>query len=305
MRTYMRWAVLLAVVALWASLFVPPVQAQDKSLVWERFDVDIDVSADGTFDVAEHQAIRFTDGEFTFGYREIPKRNFSYIDRWAITDSQGNEYRQTNGGEDPYTFTVSDQGGSYVIRWYFPPIANDSETYTLSYKVHDGLRFYEGGDQVWWKAIYGDRSFPVLAGTVRVAVPTAAAVQEWAAYINARDARDSATAQVNNDREVVFDLTQRLNGGQEFEVRVEFTPGVVDGIVQPWQAAADAAVAEQEAAQAFRDRWQAVRDVRVSAWWVCCWALAGRRASMRCGTSSAATNLWKWWRSICPSRRTR
>ena len=54
-----------------------------------------------------------------------------------------------------------------------------------------GLRFYEGGDQLWWKAIYGNRSFPVLAGDVRVVVPDGATIQEWAAYINEADARDS------------------------------------------------------------------------------------------------------------------
>ena len=43
------------------------VTAQDKTLVWERFDVDIAVNADSSFDVVEHQAIRFTRGSFTFG----------------------------------------------------------------------------------------------------------------------------------------------------------------------------------------------------------------------------------------------
>ena len=258
MRRYVRFLLLLTLAMLWASVYAPAALAQDKSVVWERFDVDIEVNTDGTFDVRENQDIRFTSGDFTFGTRYIPKRNFSYIDNWAITDSQGNVYEQTRGGEAPYTFSVQDSGGQYDIRWNFPRISNDSETYTLSYTVHDGLRFYEGGDQVWWKAIYGDRSFPVLAGTVRVIVPNAASVQEWAAYINGSDARDSATAQLNGNREAVFDLTERLGAGEEFEVRVEFTPGIVDGSAQPWQQSADAAAAEAAAAATFRDRWQAV-----------------------------------------------
>jgi hypothetical protein len=36
--------------------------AAEKSIVWDRFDSDITVNTDGTFDVAEHQAIRFVDG---------------------------------------------------------------------------------------------------------------------------------------------------------------------------------------------------------------------------------------------------
>ena len=60
--------------------------------------------------------------------------------------------------------------------------ANESETFTLSYTVHGGLRYYEGGDQLWWKAIYGERSFAVQAGRVNVSVP--AAIHKWAGYIN-------------------------------------------------------------------------------------------------------------------------
>ena len=259
MRTHLRWTVFFVVtVALFgiSLLSSAPLRAQDKSLVWERFDVDIGVNADGTFNVAEHQDIRFTSGSFTFGYREIPILNLDYIDDWEITDSSGNTYHRASSGGEPYTFTVDESGDDYVIRWYFPPIANGSETYTLRYRVHGGLRFYEGGDQVWWKAIYGDRSFPVLNGRVRVVVPDVARIQEWAAYINGADARDSATAQLmENGQVVIYELTRRLEAGEEFEVRVEFTPGIVDGTTPGWQARADAIVAEREAEMAYRQKW--------------------------------------------------
>lgn len=267
MQTPTRWthrliAVLLTLIFVTSgllaagSLLPVTVHAQDKTLVWERFDVDITVNADGTFDVAEYQEIRFTRGSFTFGYRDIPVNNFDYIDNWAVTDSQGNVYRPSAGGEAPYTFTVSDEGYRYVVRWYFPPLANAGERYALSYTVHGGLRYYDGGDQVWWKAIYGNRSFPVLAGDVRVLVPASAVVQEYAAYINERDARGNAQASVLDDGAgVLFTLTSRLDAGEEFEVRVEFTDGVVDGVAQPWQQRADAAAAAREAEMQFRDRW--------------------------------------------------
>ncbi|HRJ44018.1 MAG TPA: DUF2207 domain-containing protein, partial [Caldilineaceae bacterium] len=230
------------------------VRAQEKSLVWDRFDVDILVKADGTFDVAEHQRIRFTAGSFTLGFRELPINNFLYADNWAITDSSGNRYQLVSGGSQPYTFTVDDNASRYAIRWYFPPTANTSETYSLSYTVHGGLRLYDGGDQLWWKAIYSDRSFPVLDGRVNVFVP--AEIQEWGAYINARDAKDSASATVLEGRKtIVFDLDRRLNSGQDFEVRVQFLHGVVAASVQPWQARADEDVAAREAEQAYIDTW--------------------------------------------------
>ena len=255
MAVRVRWVVLWALLALWLA-FPAPTLAQDKSLVWERFDVDIEVHGDGTFDVAEHQTIRFTEGTFSAGYRDIPIKNYNYLDNWEVVDASGNVYRQATGGEDDYTFVVNQSGGNYVIEWFFPPATDIAEKYTLRYTVHDGLRYYDGGDQVWWKAIYANRSFPVLAGQVRVIVPTAAVIQEWAAYINDADARASATsALVGSGQAILFTLDRTLNPGEEFEVRVEFTPDVVDGAVQPWQDAADAEAAQRAAQSAFRRQW--------------------------------------------------
>jgi hypothetical protein len=262
MRVRVRWTmiwVLLLIGVVASPVLSPAVHAQEKSLVWQRFDVDIEVMRDGTFEVAEHQTIRFTSGSFTSGFRDIPINNLDYIDDWAMQDDDGNVYRLSNGGTEPYTFTVDEQSGSYTVRWYFPAISNDSATYTLQYRVHGGLRYYEKGDQVWWKAIYGDRSFPVLAGRVRVVVPNGATIQEWAAYINSVDARDSVTANLlDGNQAVIFELQNRLDAGEELEARVEFTPNVVDGAPAAWQASADRQTAALEEQQAFRNRWGGV-----------------------------------------------
>ena len=256
-----RWSALLlaTLFLLLSSLFnTPPLLAQDKSLVWDRFDVNLDLNADGTVVVAEHQTIRFTNGTFRFGYRDIPINNLGYIDNWAVTDSSGNRYQLAYGGEAPYTFTVEDNGNHYVIRWYFPPTANTTETYTISYTVHDALRFYEGGDQLWWKAIYGDRAFPVLAGRVQVTTPPGANIIEWAAYVNGYDAREGnyATAVLSeNTRRMVFELQRRLNADEEFEVRVQFPHGIIAGTAPAWQQRADAELAQREAEQAYRNQW--------------------------------------------------
>jgi uncharacterized membrane protein len=264
MRTQYRWFwLLLAAVMLSALVGASslPAQAAEKSLVWERFDVDIQVNSDGTFDVTEHQAIRFIDGTFTFGYRDIPKRNFSYLSDWSVTDAAGNVYTQAMGGALPFTFVVDDSGGSYTIRWYFPE-TNQAQTYTLRYRVHDGLRYYADGDQLWWKAVYADRQFPVLESRVRVLVPSPATIDQWAAYINEEDARDSVVAELLGDgRTIVFDTLRTLRAGEELEVRVQFTAGVLAGAAPSWQSAADARAAQLESEQAFRNRWGPVATV--------------------------------------------
>ncbi|MBP8293195.1 MAG: DUF2207 domain-containing protein, partial [Caldilineaceae bacterium] len=268
MRTQHRWTVLILLGVLCASFLVAqtsPVLAAEKSIVWDAFDVDIQVNTSGTFDVTERQSIRFIDGTFTFGYRNIPKRNLGYIDNWTVTDDSGNSYTQAAGGNDPYTFVIDDTGGEYVVRWYFPA-TDDPETYTLQYTVHDGLRYYPDGDQVWWNAVYGDRNYPVLTSRVRVLLPSPAVAQQYAAYINGVDARGAVTAQVLDDgRAVIFDAAQRLDAGEALEVRVEFTPGVVLGAAAYWQQDADAEAARQAEEQAYLDAWAPVASVGLGA----------------------------------------
>ncbi|MXY95609.1 MAG: DUF2207 domain-containing protein, partial [Caldilineaceae bacterium SB0664_bin_27] len=238
-----------------------PASAQGKSLLWERFDVDIIIRKDSSFDVTEHQTIRFTRGTFTYGFRDIPKRNLSSLDGWTLTDASGNSYRYASYGKEPYTFTVTEKGSRYIIYWYFPDITNRSETFSLGYTVRGGLRYYEAGDQLWWKAIYAHRSFPVQAGRVNVVAP--ASIHEWAAYTNTgeawRDAREIASAtRLDSGREIAFVIDSELAPGQAFEVRVEFTPGVVAGEPQPWQIRADAEAAAREAELRFRARWSQI-----------------------------------------------
>jgi len=178
-----------------------------------------------------------------------------------MTDGDGMLYEQAAFAGQENSFTVDQSRGQYEVRWFFPPIRNESATYVIQYKVHDALRFYEGGDQVWWKAIFGDRPFPVLAGQVRVVLADggeeqAAKIREWAAYINETDARESASAVVSeNQDEVLFELDRRLEAGEEFEVRVEFTNGFVAGEAKPWQISADAGAAQREEEAAYQERW--------------------------------------------------
>ena len=131
------------------------------------------------------------------------------------------------------------------------------KTYTLRYTVHNGLRYYPDGDQLWWNAIYADRAFPVLSGTMVVELPAQAKAMNWAAYINEQDARTDAIATVDNEQNIVqFILDRRLFAGEGFEVRVQFTPDVVGGSAAGWQRQADEFAAQQEAELAYRDRWR-------------------------------------------------
>jgi len=168
-----RWPFLMGLLVLFVMVLAAgPATAQSKSLYWERFDVDMNVNVDGTFDVVETQEIQFTQGSFTYGFRSIEARLVEGITDIRVEDEYGPYQESTT--EEPRTFSVSNEGSNVVVRWYFDETADMARTFDIGYRVHGGLRYYEGGDQVWWQAVYGDRSFPVNSSVVTIHVPAPA-----------------------------------------------------------------------------------------------------------------------------------
>ncbi len=227
-RTPWQWLWLAAILFVFIAL---PAAAQNKSVLWNRFDVTITVHPDGTFDVAEKQEIQFTGGPFTYGYREISKKYTEAITDIQVADTQG-AYRQSHEGE-PGTFYVEDRGDSVYIKWFFDPTTNATRTFTIRYRVHGGLRYYDQGDQLWWKAVYADRPAAVQASVVTVSVPPPATIDNMDAYDTLADMT------LLNPQTAQFTAKAPIPPGQFFEVRVQFTHGVVAGSPPSWQAQAD------------------------------------------------------------------
>ncbi|MGD8998748.1 MAG: DUF2207 domain-containing protein, partial [Anaerolineae bacterium] len=225
---HIRWILLpLLVVGL---ALTTTAHAQTQTLHWERFDVNITVLENGDFVVEEIQEIAFTSGQFRFGYRNIPMDRLEDITDVEV--QEGNRQYEPGYGGD-YTYRTSIDDDDFVIRWDFPYTSNSSHEFVLRYTVRGGLRYYEGGDQVYWKAVYADRSFPVYGSTVTVGLPDEAEAGPVAAY--------GTDASISGERTstVVFEAQETIDPGQEFEVRVQFPHGIVQGAKPNWQAAYD------------------------------------------------------------------
>jgi hypothetical protein len=202
-------------------------QAQSQTLYWERFDVNITVLENGDFVVEEIQEIVFTSGQFRFGYRSIPMDRLEDITDVAVLEGS-RRYEPGYGGD--YTYQTSVEDGDFTIRWYFPPTSNSSHMFTVRYTVNGGLRIYEGGDQVYWVAVYADRGFPVYGSTVTVHLPDQAESGPVAVYSTDASVSGEGTSTV------VFEAQETIDPGQEFEVRVQFPSGIVQAAKPNWQA---------------------------------------------------------------------
>jgi hypothetical protein len=155
-------SVLLVGVALVLGLAALPGHAQTKSLEWQRLDTDITVLPNGDLQIAETNVIDFTSGTFTFGFRDIDQSRLTGISDIVVTEND----------QPLETEIVTTEDGSLRIKYYFlTPARDEQRTFVLRYLVSGATRYYEGGDQVFWSAVYPERNgFPVLyaRSTVRL-----------------------------------------------------------------------------------------------------------------------------------------
>ncbi len=222
----LRIALLAFFCAFWVA-GLQPAHAQTKSLIWDRLDSEIVVRDDGMLRVTETNVIHFTEGSFSYGYRDIDQSRLSEISDVQVVDEQGEPMR---------TEIVITEQNRYRIKYYFgTPAENERRTIRVSYTVAGALRYYEGGDQLYWSAVYADRNgFAVQKSRVVVRLPESAVVQVADAYGSEfkMDGLGGST--------VTYDVLTPIDSGKEFEVRVQFPHGIVQGSAGAWQKEFDA-----------------------------------------------------------------
>src|SRR5207247_8512100 len=105
---------------------------QQKTVAWDRYDVDMALQQNGDFLVTETQAIDFRGGPFTTAFRQIPLDQTT-----GITDVQvgepGRTYKSGSGTNSFRTSKTSDN--QLRVDWNFPPTTNAKRTFILTYPL--------------------------------------------------------------------------------------------------------------------------------------------------------------------------
>jgi len=209
-----------------------PALAESKSFQWQRLDSDITVEPNGDLSIVETNVVDFTEGTFTFGYRDIDQSRLT-----GITDIQA-----TDNGQPLQVETSETEDGDLRITYYFlAPVENEQRTIVLSYRIQGATRYYPEGDEVYWAAVYADRNgFPVLESRATVRLPEGATATKAEAY------GPKASVTGVGESVVVAEALEPIDSGQQFEIRVRFPHGIISGSPPPWQQAYDQLQAYQQ-----------------------------------------------------------
>ncbi len=225
--------------------------AQNKTVVWERHDVELTVNTDGTMHVKETQEITFLTGTFTEGFVYRHKANTEDL-RDFIVYEPDQPYREGRG--DPYTYHVIDRGNQYEIVWNFPQEQNATRTYIMEYIVDGPVRQYETGDVLSWFALPDDHSFPIEDSTITINLPEGT---EFIREPEIESANRAFWETSLDNRTATIEVAGPIQPGEGVNVRVGFAHGAITVGPPSWQAAVDA----QIAADAERARLQPLFDL--------------------------------------------
>lgn len=247
MRVRTGLTALLAVVVLMLSLpGVTPADAQDRTVFWNRWDVNIDNvdTSNNHFDVTELYDVEFT-GTFRFGSRVIELTNLTGITN--ITVAQNGRALQSGCNQTAGTYCVSRGSDGMTIAYYFfQPITNGSAKFTLAYTVDGALRSYPGGDQLWWSAIPSDHfGFGIGASTITLKLPEGFAPREGTDPVVTYGA--PATVDVNGTT-ITATATRQIGGEENFELRAQY-PHDPNLVAPAWQGSFDQTRAFQDNVQ--------------------------------------------------------
>jgi hypothetical protein len=244
--TSRRWtlvpALLLVLIGLTAFAGTPATSAQEgKSVVWDRYDVTLDLLSDGSYHVTERQEIDFQGGPFSGGFANIPLERIDALRGLVISEETANGDQDytfvpwSDYKEAPGTYSATQSQSQVSVRYGFTPTTDQKRTFIMQYDVYGALRVYTDppNQQIWWTAIAKDVTevAPVQSATMTINLPTAIA--------DLTQVSNEGTGGTTTDGKTWTWQKNNLTNGENFEVRLVFPP-IVDASPPTWQARDDA-----------------------------------------------------------------
>ncbi len=206
-----------------ASLLLVPWSAPlTKSYTAERFDVDVVVEEANTLLVTETLTLRFTEGSFTYVFRDLPTDHTDGIDDIStemdgVPMPTGTEAGQVEiKGADPIHIT-----------WHFAPTEDSTHTYTLRYRVHGVIRQETDSDLLLWQALPEDHDYTIAHSILTIHYPNAA-------LLGAPEVQQGNATVETDDRSATF-TASNLAEDQTLVVALRFPAGSLINTMPAWQ----------------------------------------------------------------------
>ena len=219
---FTRWACRATAILALVLLTAAPAAAQ-RTLVIERFDATIEVSADGSIGVEEYIVARFT-GSWNGIFRTIPieyrsPQGLNYtlrLDIQSVTDDEGRSLKYESSRERHYR----------KLKIWVPGAANTTKTLKVIYRVANGLRFFDEHDELYWNVTGDEWEIPIESASAQVTLPGGVSGVRATAFRGAYGSTEQTDVTIEQNG-VSVKTTRGLGMREGLTIVVGWNPGVV------------------------------------------------------------------------------
>jgi hypothetical protein len=209
--------------------------AELQTTSFDSLHVDINILSNSDMEITETHKYSFLAGTFHYGCRWIPLDEIESIDRIQVYED-GRPYLRNPAvrrwiddfkktGESPaadyYAYYTWIEDNRLWIGWWYPETKGGSRVFDISYVVHGGLWLHDEGDQLYWRAIYGNRDVAIGEATVTVRFP------EPVAPLTVNSYGLETQRNIIGDQIVEFTATGPVPGNMTLDIRLIFPHGIV------------------------------------------------------------------------------
>jgi uncharacterized membrane protein len=206
-----------------AILVIATSAAAERTLVIQRFDATVDVSADGSIRVEETIVPRFT-GTWNGIFRTIPveyrtPQGLNYtlrLDIESITDDEGRSLKYESSRERHYR----------KLKIWVPGATDTTKTVRLTYRVSNGLRFFDEHDELYWNVTGDEWEVPIESASAHVKLPAGVSGVRATAFRGAYGSTEQTDVSIGPDS-VDVQTARGLGMREGLTIVVGWNPGVV------------------------------------------------------------------------------
>ena len=264
---------LALIIAVFGSLLFPAVTyAGNNSYSYDLIKTGFIVNEDSTVSVSETQNFDFK-GEYHKGWRSILMDGIDEVTDISVTDNgTGKSLVKSNHSldkTDPDSwgkYYVSKNDGRTNIEWYYDA-ADEKKSWTLKYKIHGLIGFYNDGDSFYIDVIGDEYAAAVGAVEAEVTLPAGAGagISIAEAYTRVRESGIFEEKNISGviDGDKISFSYGAIDSGVPFTIKVGWPEGFVNrraywsyfiGRIWQWPAAVIFAVLAVFAIKAYHKK---------------------------------------------------
>ncbi len=207
----LAWRLCAAILTCFICLGIGVAQASTP-FFWDSIDVDLTLETDGDLLVTETQKYVFTQNHTHERYRYIPLDGIDSITDVAVYENN-----------EPLTVETGIRNNDYWIRWQHPLTPPETHTFMIQYRAVGAVQVNGNNSQIYWNALFPERSAAINRGNVTVHVPNALADKVTTFRGEGVESRDRKL----NPTTFEFVTTKTLEPQQALNIRIRFPSNIL------------------------------------------------------------------------------